>query len=144
MLAACDPGWSYVVPGGKEINDNGLYYELAGPNDTTLRAHANLFTSNLWTEVWITNTGPTPLEIRPKDVRMLTRFGQPLPLQRPVQCRDKEGDAVALGTGETCQLSADFSEQPDQVELEFVTWMLPARRSGNLFPLTIKFAKQAR
>lgn len=128
FAAACDPGWGYTVPGGKEIHTDVSRYEVAGPDDVTLRARANLFTGSLHTEVWLTNLGTTPVEVRPDGVRVLTRFGMPLPLQRPVKCRDRDGneqeaDVVALAAGDTCELLADFSEQPDEVELKFITWM---------------------
>jgi hypothetical protein len=53
LLAACDPGWGYRVPGATEVHEDGRRYDLTTPSDVHLRAYANVFTSNLAVELTI-------------------------------------------------------------------------------------------
>ncbi len=99
-------------------------------------------TGSISTEVAITNNGTTPLTIRPMDVHLLTRFGMPLPISgRGAECNGRDGETVTLAPGETCALLARFWEQPDEVELKWLTWILPVRRGARSGALAVRFLR---
>jgi hypothetical protein len=119
-LSACDPGWSYRVPGGTEVMENGRHFDIAGPAQTSLRVHGNLFTSTLWTIVTIKNDGTTALIIRPDEIRVSTQPGKPLPRKQPhpSRCHGHDAEAeVSLAPGDSCQIFTDFAVQPDADKL---------------------------
>lgn len=146
LLAACDPGWGYRVPGAREVNEDGRHFELAGPSQTTLRAHANLFTSSLRTILTITNDASTPITIQPDRLRATNREGKELErtsYRTVVRCVDHEADEqVSLPPGKSCRMFADFHVRPDADLLKTVTLTHDGvMRDGVAVPVTVRLEK---
>lgn len=141
LLSACDPGGTYHVPGAKA---DGFYAVLAGPAQTSLRAHANWFTGSVSTVLEIKNEGATPLLIRPDKVQMFDCDGGALDLyysSKQPRCSGRTDESeVTLAVGESCQLDVRFQVVPDKDRLQTLTLIHDGvRRDGVAAPISITF-----
>ena len=144
LIAACDPGGSYSVPGGTAVKANGREFDLAGESNTSLRAHASWFTSSLDVGLAITNKGSTPLSIRPDQFRVVDRKGtlQPRNGARVPRCTGRESEQlVTLVPGDTCQMFATFEVEVDRDRLRALTLTHGGvTRAGSAVPVVVTFA----
>jgi hypothetical protein len=140
-LAACDPGGSYHVPGGKEVMADGRRFDIVGPSNTSLRANAHWFTGSVDIELAITNTGTTALLVEPDKLRLADRVGPLQFVRQRLRCNDQEAhDSVTLKPGETCDASGSFSVHVDRDRLSSLTLDLDGvTREGVSVPVLVKF-----
>jgi hypothetical protein len=120
LLAACDPGGSYRVPGG--IPQGGAFV-LSGGAQTSLRTSATWFTASLDVSLAITNRGTTALDVRPDAAGISDREG---PMARneaqpAFRCQNQDGALVILASGETCEIEMSFRVKIDKDRLSKLT-----------------------
>lgn len=139
VLAACDPGGSYHVPGGIP---KGIYFVLGGPAHTGLTARASWFTATVHVFLGIQNQGTTPIEIRP-DAAALSDSEGPLARndsQPVLRCTNREGPVVTLATGDTCEIEMTFRVTVDKDRLKKLTLTHSGvTRDGVAAPISVIF-----
>lgn len=115
----CDPGWSYTAPSGKRASDG--WYQLSGPERTTVRSTAHLFTSSLSVAFEITNDAEPALTIVPEQLRVFDSQGTALApddSSRAYRCDGRPSDSsVSLRRGQTCVIRTGWRVQPDPKRL---------------------------
>ena len=120
----CDPGWSYRAVAATEVRDNGIRYDVPSPSGTKVRVYANLFTSNLMTEIEVTNLVDAPLSIEPAELSLMDAHGAPIAQmfpERVPRCEGKLSEpTVRLARGEVCKIHVDWAIQPDPKTLSSV------------------------
>jgi hypothetical protein len=144
VLAACDPGGSYHVPGAAEVRDNGARaYELSGGSSTRLVVRANWFTSSVDVGLSIMNYGRTPLAIRANELHLADLKGPLEPRHYPQdgQCMGHEHDSlVTLAPGETCEMFGTFTVHVDRDRLKTLTMTHDGiTRDGAAIPISVTF-----
>jgi hypothetical protein len=149
LLTACDPGGTYHVPGAREVRDDGAHFVMAGPSQTSLRAHATWFTGNVSTLLSIKNDGTTPLVIRPDRIRMFDCDGTELRLcssSKQPRCSDRTDQSkVTLAGSESCQMDVGFEVVPDEDRLKTLTLIHGGVSRGSVdVPISITFVLNRR
>jgi hypothetical protein len=61
VVAGCDPGLRYVLPGAVRVKDNGTRYVVGVSQGVDVRFHSNVSIQEGWVEIEVLNRGTAPV-----------------------------------------------------------------------------------
>ena len=61
LVAGCDPGLRYVLPGAVSVKDDGTRYVVGVSQGVDVRFHSNVFIQDGWVEIEVLNRGTPPV-----------------------------------------------------------------------------------
>jgi hypothetical protein len=102
-LSACDPGWSYVLPGAQRFDGRTPRYDLDCGAGVHVRFDADVFTTMGHTWIQIINRAGSALEVHPAATRILDAKGRLL----PTKC-SLPSSTLWLRPGEATTISCHF------------------------------------
>jgi hypothetical protein len=106
-ISACDPGFSYTVPGWRELRANGVRYEAEVHRDVRARLYSSAFGGSLGMELEIQNMSGEPLFYDGSPMYLANLQGKRLPPETvsPASCRYSTPVPTSIGHGERLTIS---------------------------------------
>ncbi len=83
VLAGCDPGFQYVLPGAARVNDDDRRYVVRLSPTVDVRFYGSVFIQEGWAEIEVLNRGTDPVYFERKPTIITNGAGTPV---RPSSC----------------------------------------------------------
>jgi hypothetical protein len=110
-ISACDPGFSYMVPGWRELRADGVRYEGEVHRDVRARLYSSAFGGSLGIELEVQNMSAESLSYDGSTMYLADVQGKRLPDETVSRatCRYSAAVPASIGPGERLTISCRFS-----------------------------------
>lgn len=121
-LAACDPGWNYVMKDRQRAPRRHMFV-VPGVEGASVYADASQFTVDLRVELEVVNLEEAPLLVRPGAMRVFDSDGKELTREEneTPQCEYRPAPEVALAAQESCMIKASYRAPIDRKKMREIS-----------------------